>query len=227
MKLFTAALLKAAAPVPMGPPNPLQTHSVTQEELRRLMQREGGYSKITRDSGGTTKGGIAESSGDFTADQIRRLTPAQIDSYWKKRYARFNRLQNPGVRELMFDIEANAGPGTASAILQRAINPILPAGHPPLKVDYNAGPGTFRAASSVMQDELAERVMQGYAQHHQKLVAKNPAKYGNGKGWTNRRAALWNSPNIVPLHRVKAEPSPAPVKVQGVPPAGYQVVKNP
>lgn len=231
MTFLTASLLKASAEMPLARP-PLPAYPISPEELQRLMQREGGYDKVITDSGGVTKGGIAQSSGHFTADQIRNLTPQQIDDYWRKQYERFNRLQNPGVRELMFDMHANAGPGYASSILQKAVNGMLPKGQPRLKVDYNAGYGTFEAANGLMQDELAERLLKGYRQHHEQLVKDNPAKYGpNAAGWANRRKALWSSPGITPLHRVTGPPAPqvptAPVKVKGTPPPGSQIVNQP
>ena len=220
-------------------PDPITriTKPTESEFLSRLMNREGGYQKVTTDSGGRTKGGIAESSGAFTADQIEKLNPQQIDRFWSKKLQQTQPITHPGVREIIFDMEANMGP-RAWAFARREANQLLPADQ---RLSTRAAPLDPTAASRINrleQDVLAARLMNAFKGHHESLVNKNPAKYKPyAKGWANRRDKLWNSPPVQTLHPILGTPvqvqppqqpgAANPVKVKlPPPPPGYQVVRE-
>jgi len=178
--------------------------------VQRLIQREGGTSKLTKDTGGVTLGGISENSG-MPAAQIRTLTPDKINQFWGDKWKGTEGITHPGIREILFDARGNMGEPAANRMFQRSVNSLLPQDQQ-LKPDGVVGSGTLAAANSVMQDDLADKLMGNFRQHHEGLVTKNPVKYGPyAKGWANRRAALWQSPALADLHR--AQPASPPVKV--------------
>jgi hypothetical protein len=200
-----AGLLKAAT----SQPDPTSEDAM----VARLLKREGGPRKVIVDSGGTTKGGIAETSGHFTKEQIKNLSPQQINDYWKQQLQREANVNNPGTREILFDMEANMGPRSWMVAREQA-NALLPKGQKPLR--GMAAPFDQTAAAlvnSLPQDALNKRLMNAYKSHHEGLVAANPAKYQDyHDGWANRRKALWNAVSSLPAHQ--AAPTPAPMLVR-------------
>ena len=209
-----------------------------QEFIQRLLQREGGTDKITTDSGGVTRGGVAETSG-MPAAQIRALTPEKINQIWLDKWKGTEGLTHPGIREILFDMRGNAGEPRANRLFQNSVNALLPKDRR-IPEDGVVGSGTLAAANTVMQDDLADKMMDNFRRHHERLVAKNPTKYSPyAKGWENRRASLWKSPALSDLHRatpappaIAPVPSPvsqpvAPIKptlVKGTPPTGATVI---
>ncbi len=206
--------------------------------IARLLQREGGDRKVTVDSGGVTKGGIAASGGVFTPKQIRNLQPAQINQFWHDKLQLSAPIVNPGVREILFDMEANMGPRAWMAAREQA-NAMLPK-EQQLRVRPSAfDPEAAARVNGLDQDTYAANLMNAFKLHHQGLVRKNPGVYKKYEGpWKDRRKMLWDSPAVTPLHKVTGPPvpqqpapqmpqQPAPVKTKlPAPPAGYQVVKS-
>jgi lysozyme family protein len=174
-----------------------------QSVIQRLLQREGGTQKITKDSGGVTKGGIAETSG-MPAAQIRSLTPEKINQLWQNKWQESEGVNHPGIREILFDARGNMGEPAANRMFQRSVNSLLPPDQQ-IPDDGVLGSNSLAAINKVMQDDLGEKLMANYKAHH-------PAKYGPyANGWANRRAALWDSPALADLHRAQpAAPATPP-----------------
>lgn len=200
--------------------------------IKRLMQREGGYKKIITDSGGVTKGGIAASGKAFTPAQIKKLTPEQINQYWSKMLQRTAPVQHPGVREILFDMEANMGP-RAWTLAREQANALLPQNQR-LRIQPAVFDATAAArVNQIDQDTYAGNLINAYKAHHQGLAQQKPKKYNRyTEGWSNRRNQLWNSPTVTPLHKVQGpatapQPAPKPVRVKPLlpPPPGYTVEK--
>lgn len=187
----------------------------------RLQDREGGHTKVTKDQGGVTKGGIAESGGQFTADQIRKLTPDQIRNaygpYWQSSGQHF---QNPAAAEIAFDMSVNAGPPRTASIIQKTLNQMTP-DLPPLPGNGNIGPQTKARMAIVDQSELGRRLYGAFGKHHAQLVADNPAKHGaSAKGWANRRTKLSQAPEVGQILAGKNLPQ----VFKGIPPKGAVIV---
>jgi len=200
-----------------------------QEVIQRLLQREGGTDRITTDTGGVTRGGVAETSG-MPATRIRALTTDKSNQFWTDKWEGTEGITHPGIREILFDMRGNAGEPRANRLFQRSVNALLPKDRR-IPEDGVVGTGTLTAANGLMQDDLGDKMMSNFRQHHEGLVAKNPVKYGPyAKGWTNRRASLWNSPALADLHRAQPATAPkpvAPVKpvlVKGTPPVDATVL---
>lgn len=177
--------------------------------IQRLLQREGGTNKITVDTGGVTRGGIAESSG-MPAAQIRSLTPAKINKIWGDKWKATEGITHPGVREIFYDMRANMGEPRANRVFQRSVNSLLPQDRQ-IKPDGIVGSGSLAAANSAPADALADSMMKRFREHHEGLVAKNPKKYGPyAKGWASRRNALWQSPYLKSIQRPQSAATPVP-----------------
>lgn len=190
----------------------------------RALEREGGHSRVTFDSGGVTKGGIAETSGRSAAE-IRALTPEQIRSIYRQTWDTTGaQFPNAGAGEIYFDHALNAGAPKATKVLQATLNR-LRAQRPPLPVTGHFGPQTRAAVGEVDPAALAARLHEAGIAQRADLVARNPAKYQRyDAGWKNRATALGKSPLVAPLLspaapvKVKGtlQPQPvAPVKVKG------------
>lgn len=176
--------------------------------VQRMIRLEGGTKKITRDTGGVTKGGIAETNGRYTAAQIRALTPQQISQHWGEELNTIAPIQNPGTREMLFHLRANMGAPRADRMLQEETNRLLPKGQR-ITTDRRLGPGTFAAANAVPQARLSEALQKRWQGQHQMLAAKSEEHRAYASGWKARREAVSASPHMNWLHPVKVKPSPA------------------
>ena len=188
-------------------------------DFNRIISREGRIGVTTDRAGdsrgGATQAGISQSYFGKNPDgswkkskaQIAALTPAEIKGVYADIYKVPNQFKDPGVREVMFDMTTNAGPG-ANKILQRSINRMLPNGKQ-IEVDSAVGPSTLAAAQGLDQRELTRNLLDGYSTHHQQLVAQRPDLYATNKnGWANRVSDLRK-------RVLAAPPAPAPVLVKG------------
>lgn len=204
------------------------------DPVSRILQREGGTQKITHDSGGWTRGGIAESRGTHTANQIKQLTPAQIKQIWQQDWnASGAKFPDQGAGEVFFDIKGNAGLPRATGWLQEALNKQLPKGYPRVPVNNRFGPQTQQALTQVDQAALARQLFRRFEGHHQRLVQQKPEVYGKySKGWANRRSELQRVPAVSRLLQPGARVAPVvrqpngAVKVKGIAPPGARIISN-
>ncbi len=211
--------LKAGAPELGG-----EKKAAAAGAIERMLQREGGTDKVITDSGGVTRGGIAESRGTHTAAQIRALDGKQIRDIWKKDWdggpAHF---PNAGAGEVFYDIQGNAGKPRATMWLQESLNKLNPTSK--LPITGNFGPQTRGALAGVDQAALARELLARQKSHHEFLTTGNPGKYKRyQEGWASRRAQLESSPLIHPLLDPNKRVAPVvpqsngAVKVKGIPP---------
>lgn len=200
--------------------------------IDRMLEREGGTDRVTRDSGGVTRGGIAESRGTHTADQIRNLTDYDIRGIWRKDWDEGGaHFPDRGAGEAFFDIHGNAGKPRATRWLQEAINQVRPSPYEPLPTTGHFGPMTREALTTVDQAALTRALLQRQKEHHNHLTTANPEKYQRyADGWGSRRQQLRSSPLINPLldpDKRVAPVVPQPdgaVKVKGIPPPGAEIL---
>jgi len=188
--------------------------TVPPEIRQRLMEHEGGYTKVIRDSGGVTRGGVAESSG-MNAEQIRNLRPADIDkrwdSYWQGSGAY---LKDPVAAEIALNYAGNAGQPTFAKALQLAINKVQP-DQPPLPGTYLIGKQTqARLAALPDHSVLREPLIASLEERHRTLQKADPKTYGNTGGWAKRTQALRQlmQPQEAPIVSIQANRAPNLVK---------------
>lgn len=125
-----------------------------------VLAREGGYVNDPNDAGGETKYGITkavahEEGYRGNMKDLQRGVAAAIyrQRYWIK--PNFYRVSSfaPTVAAELFDTGINMGPGTASKMLQRALNALNRNGkdYPDITADGAIGPATLAAVEAYMK----------------------------------------------------------------------------
>ena len=161
--------------------------------FEQMLKSEGGFSDDERDKGnklpdgrkGSTMLGVTQFNWEqyvgheVTHDQMRKLTPEDVEPLYKKKYwdvVRADELPS-GIDYLVFDLGVNAGPGRSIKLLQTAVG--VPA-------DGGLGPITMQAVLAADPAELIER-----------FSAEKEAFYRGlddfkvyGTGWLNRVAQV-------------------------------------
>jgi len=164
-----------------------------QQAFEQMLASEGGFTDDERDNGnklpdgrkGSTMLGVTQYNWEahvghqVTHDDMRQLTPADVEPLYKKKYwdvVQGDKLPN-GIDYLVFDMGVNAGPGRSIKLLQAAV------GTTP---DGGLGPVTLAAVWSADPVKLIERFSQEKEAFYRSLG--NFDVYGTG--WLNRVAAV-------------------------------------
>jgi lysozyme family protein len=159
------------------------------QAFEQMLASEGGFTDDERDNGnklpdgrkGSTMLGVTQFNWEnhvghqVTHDQMRKLTPADVEPLYKKKYwdvVRADELPS-GIDYLVFDMGVNAGPGRSIKLLQTAVG--VPA-------DGGLGPITMKAVLAADPVELIERFSAEKEAFYRSL--KDFQVYG--KGWLNR-----------------------------------------
>jgi lysozyme family protein len=163
------------------------------QAFKQMLASEGGFSDDERDNGnklpdgrkGSTMLGVtqynweAHVGHEVTHDQMRKLTPADVEPLYKKKYwdvVQGDNLPN-GIDYLVFDMGVNAGPGRSIKLLQAAV------GTTP---DGALGPITMSAVWAADPVVLIDKFSQEKEVFYRGL--DDFKTYGNG--WLNRVAAV-------------------------------------
>jgi len=163
------------------------------QAFEQMLASEGGFTDDTRDPGnalpdgraGSTMLGVTQYNWEqhighqVTHDQMRKLTPADVEPLYKKKYwdaVRADELPS-GIDYMVFDMGVNAGPGRAIKLLQSAVG--VPA-------DGGLGPISMAAVLAADPVELIEKFSAEKEAFYRSL--KTFETYG--KGWLNRVAAV-------------------------------------
>ena len=166
--------------------------------FERLLKREGGYNANDADRGavnmGMTQKTYEELTGKkVTKDFIKRLSRSDVEGLYKKHFYKdkgFDQVQDPKLREMLFDYGVMSGPGAAVRTLQETLNSM----GANIEVDGGMGPETLnaiRVAEQAFGDELSHRYLAERSAHYARLVSENPQKYKkNVRGWRNRLETL-------------------------------------
>lgn len=163
------------------------------QAFEQMLASEGGFSDDERDNGnklpdgrkGSTMLGVTQFNWEkhighqVTHEQMKKLTPADVEPLYKKKYwdaVRADELPS-GIDYLVFDMGVNAGPGRSIKLLQSAVG--VPA-------DGGFGPITMKAALAADPVELIEKFSQGKEAFYRGLDSFKTY----GTGWLNRVAAV-------------------------------------
>ena len=158
-----------------------------------MLESEGGFSDDPRDNGnklpdgrpGSTMLGVTQYNWEnwtghqVTHDQMRKLTPADVKPFYKKKIWDACRCDDipSGIDYLVFDFAVNAGPGRSAKILQEAVG-VTP--------DGAIGPITLGAVNKLTPTELINKFTDEKESFYRGL--------GNfdvyGQGWLNRSAKV-------------------------------------
>jgi len=163
------------------------------QAFEQMLASEGGFTDDERDNGnklpdgrkGSTMLGVTQFNWEqhighqVTHDQMRKLTPADVEPLYKKTYwdaVSADELPS-GIDYLVFDMGVNAGPGRSIKLLQSAVG--VPA-------DGGLGPITMKAVLAADPVELIEKFSQEKEAFYRSLASFKDF----GKGWLNRVAAV-------------------------------------
>jgi lysozyme family protein len=163
------------------------------QAFEQMLASEGGFTDDERDDGnklpdgrkGSTMLGVTQYNWEnhighqVTHDQMRKLTPADVEPLYKKKYwdaVRADELPS-GIDYLVFDMGVNAGPGRAIKLLQSAVG--VPA-------DGGLGPISMKAVLAADPVELIDKFSAEKEAFYRGL--KTFETYG--KGWLSRVAAV-------------------------------------
>ena len=163
------------------------------QAFEQMLASEGGFTDDERDKGnqlpdgrkGSTMLGVTQFNWEshighqVTHDQMRKLTAADVEPLYKKKYwdvVRADELPS-GIDYLVFDMGVNAGPGRSIKLLQSAVG--VPA-------DGGLGPITMKAVLAANPVELIDRFSEEKEAFYRSLNTFETY----GKGWLNRVAAV-------------------------------------
>ena len=163
------------------------------QAFKQMLASEGGFTDDERDKGnqlpdgrkGSTMLGVTQFNWErhlgheVTHDHMRRLTPADVEPLYKKKYwdvVRADELPS-GIDYLVFDMGVNAGPGRSIKLLQTAVG--VPA-------DGGFGPMTMKAVLAADPVKLIQDFSDAKEDFYRGL--NDFTTYGTG--WLNRVAAV-------------------------------------
>jgi len=163
------------------------------QAFKQMLASEGGFTDDERDNGnklpdgrkGSTMLGVTQFNWEqhvghqVTHDDMRKLTPTDVEPLYKKKYwdvVRADELPS-GIDYLVFDMGVNAGPGRSIKLLQTAVG--VPA-------DGGFGPMTMAAVQAADPVKLIEDFSQAKEEFYRSL--EKFSVYG--EGWINRVAAV-------------------------------------
>lgn len=160
----------------------------TDQIIRDVLDREGGFVDDPVDRGGCTNRGITQRTlaawrkVPVTCDDIRALTEAEAFDIYRHLYVEgpgfADAIANDRLLALVVDYAVLSGPAAATRALQRAIG---------IADDGVIGPQTKRLLGAqagsldVYKKLLADRIG-----HHVELVLLNPSQRRFLRGWLNR-----------------------------------------
>jgi lysozyme family protein len=159
------------------------------QAFEQMLKSEGGFTDDEQDKGnklpdgrkGSTMLGVTQFNWEqhigheVTHDQMRKLTPADVEPLYKKKYwdvVRADELPS-GIDYMVFDMGVNAGPGRSIKLLQASVG--VPA-------DGGFGPLTMAAVQAANPVELIEQFSRNKESFYRGL--DDFKTYGTG--WLNR-----------------------------------------
>ena len=153
--------------------------------------------KVTEDTGGRTRFGIAEkfhpelAEDFFSAPADEALAQAeQIEEheYWQR--MRLGEVEDQDVANKLFDMAVNMGVRQAAVYAQRAANYLMSvepvAGILRLAEDGEIGEKTLAAINAVDPEKFYQVLRQLSEAHYRHIAAVNPAQAVNLEGWLKR-----------------------------------------
>jgi len=155
--------------------------------ITRVLVREGGYSDNPADAGGATKYGITIGAlRDWRRvpvgkDDVANLTESEARQIYRSNYfirTGFDQVQDPELREFLFDFGINSGVGRASMALQAALG---------VKADGAIGPITLAALRADTNPKaLFWRTKCERYEMLLRYIGADPRQATFATGWANR-----------------------------------------
>jgi lysozyme family protein len=159
-----------------------------EEEVEKVILREGGYSNHKADRGGATNYGITQRTYAFWARKhgiawrdIKSITRAEaitvyLDIFWVPSKCD---LLPSDIRDIHFDSAVNYGVGRASKMLQAVLG---------VDQDGAIGPATLAAARAMSTALLRARYLVARYRFYESIVNRDRSQLAFIAGWLNRLA---------------------------------------
>lgn len=155
--------------------------------IDELIEREGGYSNRSADSGGPTNWGITlktlqrvRNNPNLTSEDVKRLTKDEARMIYQKEYIEvpgYTMIPNDRLKVQLIDFGVNSGPARATKALQRVIG---------VKDDGQIGPVTLAALTRFGYSKANNLVMRERILFLGRIVRDDPTQSENINGWLIR-----------------------------------------
>ena len=163
------------------------------QALPWVLLHEGGWSDDPADPGGATNFGItlvtAQRHGIMTKDELRAITPEQVEAIYRQDYWRFDRVDDQRVATKIFDLCVNVGMHAAVYMVQEALNGL----GADLDDDGRWGPMTQACVNATQPDKLLRLLCGEARDYYMAIVDHRPESAKFLRGWLSRAADLPDS----------------------------------
>lgn len=156
------------------------------EMIDRVIAREGGFVNDPLDSGGATNMGITlatlagHRNTTVTPEDVQKLTKDEARDIYEALYLvgpGIDKIEDPLLRELVFDSAVQHGVGNAVRFLQRALPLVSDL------IDGVLGPATLSALSDASQYAVRRRTWGERALFYATILKKRPDQKRFAGGW--------------------------------------------
>jgi lysozyme family protein len=183
-----------------------------QDALRLVLMSEGGFSNNPKDPGGATNKGVTLATfrafvkANGTVDDLKAITPAQIETVYRKQY--WNAVMGDdlpaGIDYAVFDFAVNSGPSRAARYLQQVVG---------AEADGHIGGHTLEAVRAMKQVDIINKLCDARLAFLRGLDTWPTF----GGGWTSRVSSV-RAQSVVMASRqpATATTAPAPTSVAPV-----------
>tara|TARA_R100000687_G_scaffold82025_1_gene80292 strand:- start:186 stop:695 length:510 start_codon:yes stop_codon:yes gene_type:complete len=162
--------------------------------IKRIIEREGGFSDHPNDAGGATRYGITEKTArrhGYEGDMADLPYDLAVSIYSGEFWDTVNASKLPAnVREQVVDFCVVAGPFQAGRALQRAVNAFSRGTKLALKEDGIVGSKTAAAAKEADPDALPVALRSFISQYFIALARTRPTNRAFLDGWLSKRVEL-------------------------------------
>ena len=164
--------------------------TATDDLIRQIMAREGGYVNHPDDPGGPTKYGVTLRTLGLwrghpcLAADVQNLTADEAALILTRQFVEapgLDRIADDGVRAFLVDWGVNSGPATAIKALQNALHQ---------DADGVLGAQTLAAANQVQPTALLNRLIAARMIFVGHIITRTPALAAFAEGWLTRLAGF-------------------------------------
>lgn len=158
--------------------------------LYYVLDHEGGFSNHVADKGGRTNYGITQATlnryikshpGTRVPDKVELLSVKDAEEIYRAEYWKFDKICSQRVATKVFDMAVNMGVGTATRLLQKAVN---------ASPDGILGPKTLDAVNTMEPEAVLLNLVNLSLAHYRGIIERDESQNVFRKGWERRAKTL-------------------------------------
>lgn len=158
--------------------------------IRKICNREGGYTNDPLDPGGPTKYGITQSTLSrwrkkvVTATDVKNLTLEEASKIYKSFFVEapgYLYLEDDPLAEQLIDAGVNHGPEKSIRMLQQVVG---------TTVDGRIGPKTKTKYLQMKPEKVFSKFMGARIKYYSEILLNKPSQVKYAGGWLNRCAEM-------------------------------------